>query len=84
MKLTVRDVLTDSLLILLTGYYVYMMIDEVTDGRFSRELSVKITKTRANIMRGIELDRTTRKNTGRVLWDAINIIDDGDENREGT
>jgi len=73
------DIAIDIVIVILVTYYV---ADELTDGEFSRELGVRIVKLRDSIKRGIEQRRTINKDTGRVIWDAIETLENRDDNTE--
>ena len=67
------DIAIDAVLLLLITYYV---ADELTDGEFSRELGVKIAKARSRAKQYFEERRTIRSDTGKLIWDAIETVED--------
>lgn len=73
---TVYNVTMDIILCLAVGYYFYVVMDEVTDGQFSREVSVRVTKIRGRIRTEIERNNKFRKLVGPVLFDAITTVED--------
>jgi hypothetical protein len=79
LKLEPRDIVMDTVLVFLVGVQIYMILDEVTDGNFSRELSVKITKNKARIKELIEIERRVQKDTGSVIFEAITTVEDNDD-----
>ena len=80
------DILMDTLYVIGIGYMVYTVIDQLTDRRFSRELSIKYIKTRAKIREYIDREREYSKSVGRMLFEAFTTIDEsggnGETNRE--
>ena len=72
----IRDAVMSAIILSLVFVQVFMVMDELTDGSLSRESSVKLTKTKARLKELIEREQYVRKNTGRVIFDAITIIDD--------
>ena len=72
---TVRDVVMDTIIAVAIASQLYFILDEVTDGRFSREVSIRITKARAKIKELIEIEQRVQRETGQVIFDAIETIE---------
>jgi len=85
-SITVRDVIMDVIIAAAVASQLYFVLDELTDGRFSREVSIKITKARAKIKELIEIEQRVQRETGQVIYDAIETIEGsaGDRNTGGT
>lgn len=76
------DIAIDIVIVLLVTYYV---ADELTDGEFSRELGVRIVKFRDRVRTGIEHRRSINRDTGKVIWDAIETVENrGDDQQTGS
>lgn len=73
------NIVMDGVMVLIAGYYVYMAVNEMTDGRFGRELSLKITRFKGRIKETVERERKFQQYIGPTLFDAITIIDDSGE-----
>ena len=85
-KNTVYDIVADAVLAIGITIQMYIIFDTLSDGRLTRELSVKMVKTRARIKEWYDREREVRKHTGAVIFDAITTIEDAGnngENREG-
>jgi hypothetical protein len=76
MDLKARDIVMDTILIILVGIQAFIILDELSDGKLSREMSVKIAYTRARIKTYIDREEAVRKQTGSVIFDAINTVED--------
>ncbi len=76
MDLTARDIVMDTVLVILVGIQAFIIMDELSDGKLSREISVKIAYTRARIKNYVDREETVRKNVGSVIFDAINTVED--------
>jgi hypothetical protein len=74
----IRDIAMDTIIVIAIGIQVFMVVDQITDGKLMTELSVRTTKTRAKVKGYFERERTMQRDTGRVIWDAFNIVEDGD------
>lgn len=81
-KPTTRDVIFDLIILIAVGAQVYILVDELTDGSFSREMSVKYTKTKAKIKDAIERERIIQRDTGKVIFDGITIVEDAANSRD--
>jgi hypothetical protein len=75
MELTARDLIMDLVLIALVGVQAFIIMDELSDGKLSRELSVKLVYYKARIRDYIDREETIRRNTGAVIFDAINTVE---------
>jgi hypothetical protein len=75
MELTARDVIMDVVLIALVGIQAFIIMDELSDGKLSRELSVKLVYYKARIRDYIDREETIRRNTGAVIFDAISTVE---------
>lgn len=73
------DIVIDIVLLCLITYYV---TDELTDGEFSRELGVRIVKLRDRVKTDIERRKAIRRDTGKVVWDAIETVEHRDSGEE--
>ena len=65
----------DLVLIALVGVQAFIIMDELSDGKLSRELSVKLVYYKARIRDYIDREETIRRNTGAVIFDAINTVE---------
>ena len=74
--ITLRDVIIDACVIGMTAYSVYIALDQATDGRFSRECSIRLTRIQGRITGWIKREQEFDRNRGPVIWEAINIVDD--------
>lgn len=74
-SLTVRDIIMDAIIAAAIASQLYFVLDELTDGRFSREVSVKIAKIRAKIKELIEIEQRVQRETGQVIFDAIETVE---------
>ena len=78
MGVNAKDVIMDTIIAFMVGVQIYMILDEVTDGNFSRELSVRTTKLRAKLERMIEIEQRVQRDTGAVIFEAISTIENDD------
>lgn len=76
---TIRDVIIDSCIIVMSLYSVYIYLNEATNGEFGRELSIKLTKTLYRIRENVKHAREFDASRGKVIWDAINIVEGTDD-----
>jgi hypothetical protein len=80
---TVQDIIVDGIIVIVVTYQVYMIVDQVTDGRLSRDLSVKWVKATAKLRETYEREKAVRKSIGRVLFDAITTVESEDPRNTG-
>lgn len=71
-----RDILIDGVVLILVTYYV---ANELSNGEFSRELGIRIVRFKGRLQAAIERERSISRDKGRVIWDAIETV----ENRGG-
>lgn len=81
----IRDIVMDTIIGFLVGVQVYLLVDELTDGRLSRDLSVKMAYTKAKIKEFIDREQSIRKSRNTVIFEAIIAKDgSGDIGRDST
>lgn len=84
-RITLRDIIMDIVIGAAVGIQIYMTLDEMTDGRFSRDLSMKVVTIKGRIKEAYDRERIVRKDTGRVIFDAITTVEQhGNTNQDGT
>lgn len=79
-KTTAYDITVDIVLALGVAVQAYIIVDTLSDGRLTRELSMKTLKVRAKIKEWYDRERAVRKHTGAVIFDAITTIEDAGNN----
>jgi hypothetical protein len=57
------------------GTNVYLLADQMSDGAFSRELSIKWTNFKAKMKKDLNYDRQLKSDTARMLWEAIQTVE---------
>jgi hypothetical protein len=76
MEISPRDLVMDTIIAFMVGIQIYMILDEVSDGNFSREFSVKLTKWKAKLRKAIEIEERMQRDTGATIFEAITIVED--------
>ena len=71
-KFSKRDILIDGVVLILVTYYV---ANELSNGEFSRELGIRIVRFKGRIQTTIERERSISRDKGRVIWDAIEAVE---------
>ena len=62
------------------GLNVYIIVDQMTDGRLSRECSLRWQRFRGKLVGRIQHEREVKRDESKVVWEAINIVEGRDEN----
>jgi hypothetical protein len=66
------DVVIDVVIMLLVTYYV---ADTLSNGEFSREVGIRFVKLYSRVRNNIERQQAVRRDTGKVIWDAIETLE---------
>lgn len=75
-KSTAYNILMDVIIAVGVAVQIYTVIDILTDGRLTSDLSTRTVKLRARIKEAYRREREVRKNTGAVIFDAITTVED--------
>jgi hypothetical protein len=67
------DIFIDIVILTMVTYYV---ADTLSNGEFSRELGNRFVKLTSRIKTNIERRKSIERDTGRVIWDAIETVED--------
>jgi len=73
------DIIIDAVILVLVTYYV---ADTLSNGEFSREISIRVIKLHGNLKTRLEHRRIVSKDVGKVIWDAITTIEDRGEDQQ--
>ncbi len=72
-----RTIIMDSVYVILVALVVYRTADEITNGEFSRELSLSIYHAKGRILAKLDQLRTFEREKGHVLWEAMQTVEEG-------
>lgn len=73
---SIKDKTIQVIECVLIGYYVFILIDEATDGKASKELNSRAAKVKTEVKRVYDNRREYRKQLGHVIFDAITTVED--------
>lgn len=76
------DVLIDVLYAVAIGINVYLIVDTLSDGQLSRSISMKARTLVGNVHYKVKHEETVRKEAGKVIWEAIDIVEGIDNDND--
>ena len=74
-----REIIIDSLYAIAIGINVYLIADQLTDGAVSRKVSERWYTYKGRFGTWRNNRRQLRKDTGRMVWQAMNIVEGNDD-----
>ena len=72
---SLHDIVIAGCYVVAIGLEAYMLLDRLTDGEFSQTCSIKFAHLRARIRRFFDIERRIQKETGAVIWEAQQVIE---------
>lgn len=64
------------------GLNVYIIVDQMTDGRLTRECSLRWQRFRGAVAEKLRREQAIKRDESKVVWEAINIVE-GRETEHG-
>ncbi|MDE2106029.1 MAG: hypothetical protein KGL39_52890 [Patescibacteria group bacterium] len=74
-RITFKDICITVCYVIAVGLNAYIIMDQVTNGQSSQDLSLWLTRTKGKLRHAVDLEQRFQKEKPYVMWEAINTVE---------